>query len=129
RDRAAAGGGLAKGRDRAVVGLEIALRIACRARRLAQHVVGMAVAEPFLRLGALEGLLDGAAHDELAAQDAHRLKHGLADEGLAAPRHETAEDRTQLALAMIGEPDDAPREHEGPGRGIHEDRFALAEVT
>ncbi len=88
----------------------------------------MAVAERLLGLGALERLLDIAAHDELPPHDAHRLHHRLADDRLARARDEAAEQRAHVLVLEIGEPHDAARQHERPGRGVDEERAAMAEM-
>ncbi len=80
----------ADGGDRLVVSRRVARGILGGARRLAQHVVRKAIALCFGGRGAVERLGDGAAHDELVPQDAHRRRHRLAQHRLAAARDEPA---------------------------------------
>ena len=97
-DRPAPGRRLADGGDRGVVGAEIALGIAHRARRLAEHVVGIAVAALLQRLGALQRLVDVAAHDELVGR------------GCASP--------AVTAWRMTGSPLRATRRRSTPPRSL-----------
>ncbi len=68
-----------------------------------------------------------AAHDELPAEDAHRRGHRLAHHRLARARDEAAQHAAQIARRGLGL-DDAPGEHERPGRGVDEGRIGLAEM-
>ncbi len=113
-DRTLPGGSLADGRDRLFIGLEIALGIGGGARGFAQHVVGIAIAAGLGGFGALQRLVDGAAHDELAAEDLHRLGDRLADHRLAAAGDQALQnprrDRCRLRRASgCGRSASAPR--------------------
>ncbi len=119
---------LADGMDRGGVGLHVALRVGVRARALAEHVVGVTVALLLVVARALQGLVDGAAEHELAAEDAHGLAHGLADERLAAARDQAAEHRAQVAVAVAAVLDHLPGQHQRPGGGIDEGRVRVAQV-
>jgi hypothetical protein len=128
-DRAAPAGSLADPRDRGFVGAEIACGVLGRAGGLAEHVVGVAVALGFQRLGPVQRRLDGPAHDELAPQDLHRLAHGFADHGLAEPSHEAPDERARRAAAGVAaEADDPTGQHQREGRGVDEERARVAEM-
>lgn len=75
-------------RDGFRIGGAIALGIGLGAGRLAQHVVRIRIALALHPAGDLGRLLDGAAEDELAAEDLHRLQHRRTDHGLADALHE-----------------------------------------
>ncbi len=113
--------------DRRAIAREIALGIGGGARRLAQHVVGMAISFALGRTRARQGFLDGAAHDELARQDADRSGHGLAHHRLARARDEAVQHRAPIVLVrLLHEP---ARQHQRPGRGVDEERLRMAEMA
>ena len=122
------GGHLADRRDRMIIGREVARGIGRGARRLAEHVVGMPVAVALGFAGVLDRLLDGAADDELAAEDAHRGGHRLAHDRFAGAGGETAQRAAQVGLRRFGVQQPAGQ-HQSPGRGVDEDRFGPAEVA
>ena len=114
--------------DRVLVGLEVALRVGLRERGLAEHVVRITVAPVFLFLRTVERLGDRPPHHELVAHDAHRLAHGQAHHGLAAAPDQALQRAEEVALRLLGQRDQLAGEHQAPGRGVHEQRVALAEV-
>ncbi len=82
----------------------------------------MAIAVALGGAGALERLLDRAADDELAAEDAHRRGHRLAHHRLArAARRGGAARRADRAPRARR--DQPPGQHQRPGRGVDEDRI------
>jgi hypothetical protein len=125
-DHAAAPGGDADGLDGALVVAEIALCVACRHRRLAEHVEGVAVTLVLVLAAALEGLVDVAPGDELLAEHAHRQVHALADQRLAAARHQAGE-RGGQALFAAGRHQPAG-DQQAPGGSVDEQRGAVADV-
>ena len=112
--------------DRVLVIGEVAGGLACRYRRLAQHIVGIAEALGLVRLAVGEGLLDRLAGHELLAHQAHRAIDAVADQRLAAARDQPRQGRRQPALAVgRGE---AAGHQQAPGGGIHEQRRAATEM-
>ena len=69
----------------------IAGRVGIGARRLAQHVIGIAVTLLLHPRRAVHGALNGLAQHELAAHFLHRAAHGGADDRLAQPLDRTAQ--------------------------------------
>ncbi len=123
---------LGRGADRGDgvgVGLEVALGVGHGSRRLAKHVIGVAIAALFQRLRPLDRVVDGPAHDELAAEDAHRLIDGLAHHGLAEPGDEAAHGGPWRLAGGVVQADHAAGEHQRPGRGVDEQRAAAAEMA
>ncbi len=112
------------GLDRLRIGVVIALGVGRRARAFAQHVEGIAIACCPSPRPPLQRFLDRPSTDELAGQDAHGIKHGLADDGLAAFRDKPAQD----ILRLVVETDDAAGEQKAEGRGVDEKRVRLAEM-
>ena len=125
-DHAAAPRGHADRLDGALVVAEVALGIHRGHRRLAEHVEGVAVALLLVLAAAPEGLVDVAAGDELLAEHAHRQVHALADQRLAAARDQAGERRGQ-ALGAAGRHQPAG-DQQAPGRGVDEQRGAVADV-
>ena len=128
RDDTGLAGRLADGGDRGLVGLEITIGVGHGAGRLAQHVVGVAVAARPVVAGTRQRLLDGAAHDKLAAEDAHRLGDRRADHRLAAAVHQTLQSAGQVASVALVQTHYPAGQHQRPGRGVDEQRFAVAQV-
>ena len=112
--------------DGPAVALEIALGIGCGPGRLAQHVVGMAIADRLGRPGLGERLVDRPTHDELAAHDPHAGGNRLANDRLARARHQSADQpgRRRVRAQL----DQAPGQHQRPGRGVDEERGGLADM-
>ena len=106
-------------RDGIGIGAQVAQRIGFRARRLAQHVVGIEIALRGHIAAAAHRLVDGAAKHELLAHLAHRRRHSATDNRLAqAPHH-----RAQRADdSVIGVVQHAAGQHQRPGRCVDEDR-------
>ena len=100
--------------DRLRVGLEVAVGVGHRQRRLAEHVEGIAVARVYAVAGALERLVDRAPHDELVAENPHRLAHRGAHHGLADARHEVPDEARGVALGAGVRLHDAARSASGP---------------
>ena len=86
--------------DRLHIGGVIALGIGGGVGGLAQHVEGEAIAFRLERPRHVQGFIDGAAEHELPAHDAHRLFHGIADEGLARARHQALEIAADVGLGI-----------------------------
>src|SRR5262249_59914172 len=97
-------------------------------RRLAKHVVGMAVAVALRFAGAFDRLLDRASDYELATEDAHCRGHRLTHQRLAGAGYEAAQSGTQIVLRRLGMQQPAGP-HPPPGRGVDEDRFGPAEMA
>ena len=117
---------LADGVDGVLVVGEVAAGLAAGDRGLAQHVVGVAEAPRLPGAAVVDRLLDGLAGDELLAHQAHRDVDAAADQRLAAARDQARQRRRQAALARgRGQP---ARHHQAPGRGVDEQRGALAEM-
>ena len=110
---------LGQGINRRTIGIEIALGIGFRPRRLTQHIVGMTHAFTFIRLGTLQRLGQCRAHDELSAHDPHGLQHRPANNRLAEPCDHAIEYRPLILIGMI-RPQHPATEHQRPGRGIDE---------
>ena len=120
--------GAAHGRDRRGVFLAITLGVGARQRRLAQHVEGVAIVALFLAGGARQRAFDVAPHDELVAENAHRLLERGARHGLTQLAHQPRIPGTRLADVIAIERDHAAGEHESPGRGVHQQRVAVAQM-
>ena len=110
-------------RERILIGRDIAICVVRGESGLAQHVEGEAVAFRFERLRDVERFRDRAAEHELLAHDAHRMLHGIADEGLARARHEPLQIAADIGCRVVAERDEAAGEHQSPGRGIDEKRI------
>ena len=124
----AAGPAGADGGDGLAIGLEVTGRILGGESRFAEHVEGIAVGGVFAFARALQRFVDGAAHHELVAHDAHGLAHGEANGGLAHAADQALEGAGHIALGFLGQADQAAGEHQPPGRGIHQHRAGLADV-
>ncbi len=125
-----AGSCLADRGDRAAIGAVVALGILHRARRLAEHVEGMAIA---VALGAArppQGFLDRAPHDELVGENAHRGGDRLAPYRLTRARDEAAQNAAEIGVTprTFGA-QQSSGQHQRPGRGIDEERAGMAEMA
>ena len=118
--------GVADGVHGALVFGEIARRVLGGRRRLAQHVVGEGEAARLALAARVDRLLDGAAGDELLAHEAHGDVDALADDRLAAARDEPGQRGAQRLLA--GRRHQPPGQHQAPGRGVDEQRRAVADM-
>jgi len=127
-DRATPASGFANLLDRVLVTAEIVLGVLHRARRLAQHVVGVGVAPLLPPLGALDRSLDLAGHHELPTHDAHRLVHGFAHDRLAHARDQAAQRGIRRPPARIVHAHHLAGHHQRPGRGIDKQRARMAEM-
>ena len=112
--------------DGLLVGLQVALCVGIGGGRLAQHVV--AVAKALLFIGAAVGqrLGDVLARHELLAHQLHGAVHALADQGLAALADHARQRRRQVLLAAGG--CELARQHQAPGRRVHEQRGRAAHM-
>ncbi len=119
--------GRGNGLDGGGVRIQVTARVRIRARAFAQHVEG-AEREIGFAGAALECLGDVAADDELAAHDAHRAAQRQPHHRLAQAPLERAEPAARIAADLRGQLDEAPRQHQPPGRGIHEQRVRAAGV-
>ena len=84
------------------------------------------VAALFAVAGARHGAADRAPHDELAAENAHRLHHRLADHRLAGARQQAAQHLPPWRSVIGG--DQMAGEHQRPGGCIDEHRARLAQM-
>ena len=108
---------------------EIALGHLHGPRALTEHVEREERAIAILLAAAANGVGDGLAEHELAAEDAHRGLHGLANHRLAHARDHAPEPvPRRFPTHELIRLDDATREHERPGRGVDEHRVRPAEV-
>ena len=110
--------------------LEIAVGIGRGQRRLAEHVERVAIAPVGAAQRVVERLLDRAAHDELVAHDAHGLPHRRAHDAArrCGSRRGSSRPAGRGDVVRV-EPHDAAGEHQAPGRGVHEQRLAVAEMA
>ncbi len=120
------GGGVADRGDRVAVRFEVAQGVGGTARRLAEHVVGMAVAGLLGAARTLDRFVDVAPHDELAAEDAHGGDHRLPDHRFAGARDHPLQRAAEIAVLVV-EIDDAAGEHQRPGAGVDEGAVRRAE--
>ncbi len=118
--------GLADRVDRGFVGGEIVPRIVRGQRGLAQHVERVAVAARDARTRVDQRLVDGAAGDELLAEQPHREVHALADQRLAA----LAQQRRQRLFhrRVAARVDELAGDQKSPRRGVDEQRRAAPDV-
>ena len=111
--------------DRVRVGEVIAPRVRLRAGRLAQHVVGVAVALR-LQLGrAGHGLAHVAAEHEVVPELPHRLGNRRADDGLAEAPDRTLQ-RAGQALVRLAQ--HLSGQQQRPGGRVDQRRARLAEM-
>ena len=119
---------LAHRSNRRRVFLAITLGVRTRQRGLAQHVEGVAIVALFLAGGARQRAFDVAPHDELVAEDAHRLLERGARHGLAELAHQSRIPGTRLAHLVAVQRHHAAGEHQSPRRGIHQHGIGVAQV-
>ena len=81
-----------------------------------------------LGLGALQRFVDGAAENELAAEDAHRLKRGLADHRFAKAVDRRLQSAPHALLAFQRALQHFARQHQREGGGVDEGAAAFAEM-
>ncbi len=120
---------LADGVDRAPVVLQVAQRVLHGQRAFAEHVEGVAVVAVVTLVRARQGLVDGAAHDELVAHDLHCLAHGQADYRFTDAADQALEGAVHVALGVVGQVDQVAGQHQAPGRGVDQHRIGLAHVA
>ena len=118
--------GLADGVHRALVFGKVARRVLGGRRRLAQHVVGKGESARLALSARVDRLLDRAAGDELLAHEPHGDVDAGADDRLAAASDRSRQRRSQ-ALFAAGRHQTA-RQHQAPGRGVDEQRRAVADM-
>ncbi len=107
------------------IGVRVALRVARRQRRLAEHIVGVEVASAPLGTGVIERLVDVAAENELTAEFLHGAGGRDADHRFAEP-FQCAAQRPDNPLVVILE--NLTGQHQRPGRGVDERRGGLSEM-
>ena len=105
----------------------ITVGIRCRRRRFAQHVVAVAEAARLQRAGALQRLGDRLPGDELFAHHAHRHVDAATDHRLARACDQPGERGAQPAV--VDAAGQLAGDDEAPGRGIDEQRAAVADVA
>ena len=118
--------GPADGADGAFVFVEIARRVLSRGRRFAEHVIGEGESARLALTGVSDRLLDRAAGDELLAHEAHGDVDAGADDRLAAARDEAGQRGGEALLA--GRRHQFSSQHQAPGGGVDEQRWAHAEM-
>ncbi|OIQ81085.1 hypothetical protein GALL_371530 [mine drainage metagenome] len=118
---------LADGVDRLLVVAQVARRVGCGQRGLAEHVVGVAEAArfPFAAVGQRFG--DGLAEHELLAHQPHRHVDAAAHHRLAAASDQSRERRRQPRLAARR--GQLAGQQQAPGGRVDEQRAAAAEVA
>ena len=100
----------------------VADRVGGGHRRLAQHVVRIAVAARFALAGPLQRGFDRLAEHELLAEEAHRRAHGGADHRLPDAGERFSE--RAFEHVRIGRRGNQPAgDHEPPARGVDEERI------
>ncbi len=114
------------GGDGAGIGMGVALGVLGGLRRLAQHVVGIAVALRLHLRGAFHRGVDRLAEDELAAHLLHRLADSAADHRLAEPLHRAAQVADDARLLLF---EHLAGQHQRPGRGVDEAGGGTSEVA
>jgi hypothetical protein len=107
----------------------IVLGVGSRARRLTQHVVGIPVPLAFGLARPPDRLLDGLAEHEMAAEHAHGLEQRLAQHRLAEPMQQPAQPGSGIGGLLEAGAHQATGQHQTPGRGIDQQRAALAEMA
>ncbi len=110
------------------VRIAVATRIGGGERGLAQHVERVAIASIGLVARAFQGRFDGPAHHILMSHDPHRLPDRQTHNRFARLVGEPSQHRAHVAACRTSDPDHPPGEHQPPCRGIHEQRFAFAQV-
>src|SRR5262249_33829130 len=88
---------------------------------------GMAIALLLRGSRTLQRLGDGAAHDELPAEDAHGGGHGLAYHRLAGARHHALQYASQVAHVALT-PDEPARQHQRPCGCVDAERVLMPEM-
>ena len=126
--RRAPGGGATDRSDRIDVGASVTLGVGLRFCCLAQHVETIAPAAAFGGVGACEGFVDRAAHHELPCQHAHAAAQGGADHRLAHAADHAGDGSGDAVLRFL-HGQHAAGQHEGPGVGVHCQRFAAANMV
>ena len=119
-------GGRANRVDGLLVRLQIALCIGIGGGRFAQHVVAVAKALFFIGAAVGQRLGNVLARHELLAHQLHGAVHALADQRLAALADHARQRRRQVLLAAGGR--ELARQHQAPGRRVHEQRGRAAHM-
>ena len=105
--------------DCATIGFVVAQGIGRRAGGFPEHVEGMSIAVFLGGDGPVQGLVDGAPHDELPPENAHGRDDGLTDDRLADAADQAPQGAPEILLGAV-EMDDVAGKHQGPGSGIDE---------
>ncbi len=98
-------------------------------RRFAEHVEGEAISLFSQRSRLRERLFDRPAKHEVAAQETNRAYDGLPDHRLAQSLDKPAPDEIEIRAFEIRRADDLTCQHQGPGRGVDQQRLRMAEVA
>ena len=106
--------------DRVVVGLKVTSCIRGCKRRFAEHVERIAIRNIVFLHCPFQGLFYRAPHDKLVPHDAHRLLHRRSHDGLSRTTRQLAEYLHRIFLRSIVNFQQVARQHQAPGRGIHE---------
>ncbi len=115
--------------DRVFICLVVPIGVFHGAGRFAQHIIGIAIALFLVRLGTFGGLINGAAHHELAAHDAHGLIEGLANDRLARSCDHALKQTARVGLFRLAEFDDLPGQHQPPGRRIDKETVGMTQMA
>ncbi len=107
----------------------IALGVGHGSSGFAQHVIGIPVALLLGLARSADRPFDGLAEHEVAAQHPHRLQDRLTDHGFAQPMHEAGKARPDFTFILRVDPDEAPGQHQAPGRSIDEQGLAVTEMA
>ena len=97
-------------------------------RRLAEHVERVAKRGVGPGAAALERFADGAPHHELLGHQLHRLPQGEPNDRFAGSGDDTLVPRSGIARGVGVDLRKLAGEHQAPGRGVHQQRWALAQV-
>ena len=116
-------------RDRARIGEKILPRIIRRERGFAEHIVRMGVALPLILRAALQRFVNTLAEHELLTEHAHRLFHRIAHHRIADPPHHRMQGAEQVGWLRIFRRNHLAGQHQRPGRGIHQRRRRMTEMT
>ena len=123
---AAAPPGRADGFNGVFVRRHVALRIAGRDGRFAQHIEGVEKAARLERPRMLQRLLDGLARYKLPSEHPHRQIHRRADYRLPAAGESAGQRRGHAGLAMRG--GELAGDEQAPSGSIDEPGWARANV-
>ncbi len=118
--------GFTDGVDRLLVGDHIRLRVGGSERRFTQHVVGVAETFIFQLAGVGQRFGNGLAGHKLFTHQAHRHIHAFADQRFAALTDNAVQGAGEVGFVVGG--NQPAGKQQTPGRGIHEQRRAAANM-